>query len=292
MHDSAKVSSTESDRSRRSSAPTPRQAAPHHDHARHADDRSRPGRHAARERSVSARDADRHRRARRPLGQRLAERPLLLDGRAGRFEVGRRRSTPSLTSAAAPGATVFRVGSVDGLRRRRSSSGSARARRRRPSPSATVDAHSFDRHDEPLPTPRMASARPCTNLASVLEYWDQELPQDVCAAGRVQSFGKGSMPLVAGSGSPVRLRPLAARPAHDRGRRSVPSFYGTPLVAWQPALGADQYQVQWSKTKLPVAEGGREAHLRHLGAAAARARARGTTASAASTSRCRAPPAR
>ena len=33
--------------------------------------------------------------------------------------------------------------------------------------------------------------------------------------------------------------------------RSVPSFYGTPLAAWQPALGADQYQVQWSKTRYP-----------------------------------------
>ena len=30
-----------------------------------------------------------------------------------------------------------------------------------------------------------------------------------------------------------------------------PSFYGAPLVAWQPALGADQYQVQWSKTQYP-----------------------------------------
>ena len=31
----------------------------------------------------------------------------------------------------------------------------------------------------------------------------------------------------------------------------MPSFYGTPLVAWQPALGADQYQVQWSKKSYP-----------------------------------------
>ena len=32
---------------------------------------------------------------------------------------------------------------------------------------------------------------------------------------------------------------------------SRPRFYGQPLVAWQPAAGADQYEVQWSpKLKL------------------------------------------
>ena len=35
------------------------------------------------------------------------------------------------------------------------------------------------------------------NLTATLDYWDLELPQDVCAAGRVQAFGKGSLPLVA-----------------------------------------------------------------------------------------------
>ncbi len=33
--------------------------------------------------------------------------------------------------------------------------------------------------------------------------------------------------------------------------RSTPSFYGTPLVAWQPALGAQEYEVQWSRTPNP-----------------------------------------
>ena len=31
----------------------------------------------------------------------------------------------------------------------------------------------------------------------------------------------------------------------------MPSFYGSPLAAWLPALGADQYQVQWSKSRYP-----------------------------------------
>ena len=88
------------------------------------------------------------------------------------------------------------------------------------------------------------------NLTASLDYWDQELPQDLCSAGRVQSFGKGSKPLVAGSTSPFASG-LSPRGLLTTAARSVPSFYGTPLVAWQPALGADQYQVQWSKKSYP-----------------------------------------
>jgi hypothetical protein len=88
------------------------------------------------------------------------------------------------------------------------------------------------------------------NLTATLDYWDQELPQDLCAAGRVQSFGKGSRPLVAGSASPFASG-LSPRGLLTTAARTVPSFYGTPLVAWQPALGADQYQVQWSKKSYP-----------------------------------------
>src|SRR5207237_545557 len=82
------------------------------------------------------------------------------------------------------------------------------------------------------------------------EYRDAELPQDVCAAGRVATFGKVSEPVLAGSSSPYAsgLSPAGRLIAAVSGR---PTFYGTPLVAWQPAVGADEYQVQWSKTKYP-----------------------------------------
>jgi hypothetical protein len=93
------------------------------------------------------------------------------------------------------------------------------------------------------------------NLASSIDYWDQELPQDVCATGRVQAFGKGSMPLVAGSTSPFASG-LSPRGLLTTASSSTPSFYGTPLVAWRPALGADQYQVQWSKSRYPWAKAG------------------------------------
>jgi hypothetical protein len=88
------------------------------------------------------------------------------------------------------------------------------------------------------------------NPSPGIEYRDAELPQDVCAAGRVATFGKVSEPVLAGSTSPYAsgLSPGGRLIAAVSG---LPSFYGTPLVAWQPAVGADEYQVQWSKTKYP-----------------------------------------
>jgi len=91
---------------------------------------------------------------------------------------------------------------------------------------------------------------PVVNVSSTLDYWDQELPQDICAAGRIQAFGKGSTPLVAGSSAPF-VSGLSPRGLLTTATSATPSFYGTPLAAWQPALGADQYQVQWSTTKYP-----------------------------------------
>lgn len=87
-------------------------------------------------------------------------------------------------------------------------------------------------------------------LTDTIEYRDVELPQDVCAAGRVMTFGKQSEPVVTGSTAPFAsgLSPKGRLVAAS-GRK--PSFYGSPLVAWQPALGADQYQVQWSPTRYP-----------------------------------------
>jgi hypothetical protein len=88
------------------------------------------------------------------------------------------------------------------------------------------------------------------NPSPAIQYVDAELPQDVCAAGRVSTFGKVSEPVLAGSTSPYAsgLSPTGRLIAAVTGR---PTFYGTPLVAWQPTVGADEYQVQWSKTKYP-----------------------------------------
>lgn len=92
-------------------------------------------------------------------------------------------------------------------------------------------------------------------LTGTIVYWDQELPQDNCAAGRVQSFGKGSKPLVAGAASPF-VSGLSPKGRLTSAAKARPSFYGSPLVAWEPALGADQYQLQWSKTRYPWRKAG------------------------------------
>ena len=63
-------------------------------------------------------------------------------------------------------------------------------------------------------------------------------------------FGKTSEPAVSRSGSPF-VSGLSPKGRLTSAASSRPSFYGSPLVAWEPALGADQYEVQWSKTKYP-----------------------------------------
>ena len=83
-----------------------------------------------------------------------------------------------------------------------------------------------------------------------VKWYEAEVPQDTCAAGRLLSFGKLSEPVLTGSGTPYisgltpdgLLRPAA---------KSRPSFYGVPVAAWLPALGADQYEVQWSRKVYP-----------------------------------------
>lgn len=80
-------------------------------------------------------------------------------------------------------------------------------------------------------------------------YADAELPQDVCAQGRVLAFGKASTPVVAGQGTPY----ASGLSPNGRLIASVGSrpFYGHPLVAWMPVPGADTYQVEWSRKHYP-----------------------------------------
>lgn len=81
-------------------------------------------------------------------------------------------------------------------------------------------------------------------------YTDAEIPQDACSSGRVASFGKASSPVVAGAGSPFAsgLSPTGRLVAASGNQVR---FYGRPLVAWQPAVGADTYQVEWSRARYP-----------------------------------------
>jgi hypothetical protein len=98
-----------------------------------------------------------------------------------------------------------------------------------------------------------AVGEPVVAIASAVVYRDLELPQDVCAAGRVQRFGIASEPSLTTAQSPFATG-LSAK-GRLTSAAQTPAFYGQPLVAWTPALSADLYQVQWSKTRYPfVAE--------------------------------------
>ncbi|HEY6015851.1 MAG TPA: hypothetical protein VIU16_03610 [Gaiellaceae bacterium] len=76
------------------------------------------------------------------------------------------------------------------------------------------------------------------------------MPQDACVAGRLMSFGKISQPVVAESATPF------ASGVSPNGRmvaavKPKPTFHGTPIIAWEPATGAQTYEVQWSRKLYP-----------------------------------------
>jgi hypothetical protein len=93
------------------------------------------------------------------------------------------------------------------------------------------------------------AGEPVVRTSGNIQYRDLELAQDACAAGRVLRFGKESEPTLTSGGEAFAsgLTPEGKLDSAD----DEPSFYGAPLVAWTPALGADVYAVQWSKTRQP-----------------------------------------
>jgi hypothetical protein len=82
-----------------------------------------------------------------------------------------------------------------------------------------------------------------------LTYRDLELASDVCAAGRVARLAKNSEPTLT-TGGELFATGLSSKGRLMSARRGA-AFYGNPLVAWTPALGATAYEVQWSKKAYP-----------------------------------------
>lgn len=82
-----------------------------------------------------------------------------------------------------------------------------------------------------------------------IAWRDMELPQDVCAAGRVARFGVSSQPSLTAKQEPF------ATGLSSNGRlvsaANTRKFYGEPLVAWTPALSAMAYEVQWGHRAYP-----------------------------------------
>ncbi len=107
-----------------------------------------------------------------------------------------------------------------------------------------VPVHIVRKPDVPPP----ASGGPGTVIP--IEYRETELPQDACQAGRLMRFGKTSPPVVTSAKRPF-VSGLSPNGRLVSANRATPAFYGTPLVAWEPALGAQDYEVQWSRSVTP-----------------------------------------
>ncbi len=99
-----------------------------------------------------------------------------------------------------------------------------------------------------LPKPTDTLLAP--GASSPVEYRETELPQDACQSGRVMRFGKTTPPVVTSSNRPFASG-LSPKGRLISAARSGPSFYGTPLVAWESVLGAQEYEIQWSKSANP-----------------------------------------
>jgi hypothetical protein len=84
----------------------------------------------------------------------------------------------------------------------------------------------------------------------IVEYRDIQLPEDVCRAGGAARFGKVSKPVLVGDKSPYATG-LSPAGKLVPATKTNPVFYGPPLVAWEPVLGANEYDVQWSRTINP-----------------------------------------
>jgi hypothetical protein len=86
-------------------------------------------------------------------------------------------------------------------------------------------------------------------------YKDLLLPQDLC--GQVlqdgtkmrQEFGLWSEPTVASPQAPF-ISGLSST-GKLVSAKSTSQFYGRPLVAWTPALGAEKYEIEWSSDDSP-----------------------------------------
>jgi hypothetical protein len=111
-----------------------------------------------------------------------------------------------------------------------------------------------DLWDSGWPTGRyywtVVPVREVTSESNTVSYVDADVPQDACAAGRLFSFGKSTQPATTSTSRPY-VSGLSPRGALVAARGASPRFYRAALIAWEPALGATGYEVQWSRTKYP-----------------------------------------
>lgn len=103
------------------------------------------------------------------------------------------------------------------------------------------------------PKPGSGSSSPGSGgqpVAIPLEYHDMAVPQDLCAAGQVWPFGMQSAPLTTTSQTPFASGIVNGTRVVSAARQ-MPRFQELPVVTWKPALNAQTYEVQVSKTRYP-----------------------------------------
>jgi hypothetical protein len=84
-----------------------------------------------------------------------------------------------------------------------------------------------------------------------IEYQDAAIPQDQCERGLGMSFGKVSSPVVTAASDMPYVAGLAPSGRYVAAASRKPEVHDSPLIAWQPAVGATQYEVQVSRKSYP-----------------------------------------
>jgi hypothetical protein len=84
-----------------------------------------------------------------------------------------------------------------------------------------------------------------------IAYHDTAVPQDSCELGVGMSFGKVSQPVVTAASNMPWVSGLAPNGRVVASAAKVPVVHDSPLVAWQPAVGATTYEVQLSQKSYP-----------------------------------------
>jgi len=103
-----------------------------------------------------------------------------------------------------------------------------------------------------VPVIAASSGKPTAGATGTsIEYDDAVVPQDQCEAGIGMSFGKVSQPVVTAGSSTPWVSGLAPSGRVIASASKVPAVHDSPLVAWEPAVGATTYEVQVSRKSYP-----------------------------------------
>ena len=94
------------------------------------------------------------------------------------------------------------------------------------------------------------AALPGRDDPAKLEYREIEIAEDACRSAGAVRFGKQSSAPKLGDRSPY-ISGLSPTGRLLSAASAGQSFYGTPIVAWEPVWNAHEYQIQWSRRANP-----------------------------------------